>query len=97
MEFSPKQTSAIQAPILSDMEEGMGQNVARDQGLQQELAQRRASLSQVSVEAQALQGKEALLAVIIEEEMVHQTQVFVLSHLLLSQAEEVKTQFKEIK
>ena len=58
MELSPKQTSAVQALALSDMEEGMGQNVARAHGLQQELAQRRASLSQELAETQALQGKE---------------------------------------
>ena len=52
MELSPKQTSAIQALAFSDMEEGMGQNVARAKGLQQELAQRRASLSQESAKAQ---------------------------------------------
>ena len=57
IELSPKQTSAIQALALSSMEEGMGQNVVRAQGLQQELAQRRASLSQESAESQALQGK----------------------------------------
>ena len=46
MELSPKQTSAIQALALSNIEEGIGQNVARAQELEQELAQRRASLLQ---------------------------------------------------
>ena len=73
--FSPPSTLA-----LSNMEEGMGHNVKRAQALQEELAQRRASLHHDSVEAQALQGQEALLANIIEEEMVHRTQVLVLSH-----------------
>ena len=45
MELSPKQTSAIQALTLSDMVEGMGWNVVRAQGLQQDLVQRRALLS----------------------------------------------------
>ena len=54
MELSPEQTSAFQTLTLSDMEEGMGQNVARTQELQQELAQKRASLSQESAEAQTL-------------------------------------------
>ena len=83
MELSPKQTSAIQALAFSNMGEEMGQNVARDQGLQQDLAQRRASLSQELAEAQALQGKDALLAEIVEKEKAHQTQVSVLSHLHL--------------
>ena len=83
MELSPKQTSAIQALALGDMEEQMGWNVVRAQGLQQDLKQRRASLSQESAEAQALQGKETLLADIIKEEMAHWTQVLVLSHLHL--------------
>ena len=51
MELSPKQTSAIQALTLSNMEEGMGQCNGRAQGLQQDLAQRRASLSQESAKA----------------------------------------------
>ena len=79
------------------MEEGMGHNVERAQALQEELAQRRASLHHDSAEAQALQGKEALLADIIEEEMAHQTQVSVLSHLHLQQAEEIKSQSNEIR
>ena len=53
----------------------MGQNVARTQGLQKELTQKRASLSQESAEAQALQGKEALLAEHVEEDMANWTQV----------------------
>ena len=89
--FSP--TSAL---ALSNMEEGMGHNVERAQALQEELVQRRASLHHDSVEAQALQGQEALLADIIEEEMAHQTQVSVLLHLHLPQAEEIKSQSKEI-
>ena len=82
-ETSSKHSSALQALALSNIEEGMGQNVTRAQGLQEELAQRRASLLQDSAEAQALKGQEALLAEIVEEEMAHQTQVSVLSHLLL--------------
>ena len=35
MELSPEQTSAVQALALSNMVEGMGQNIARAQGLQQ--------------------------------------------------------------
>ena len=65
--------------------------------MQDELAQRRASLQPNSTEAQALQGKEALLANVIEEEMAHQTQVLVLSHLPLQQAEEIKAQCNEIR
>ena len=61
----------------------MGQNVTRVQGLQEELAQRRASLLQDSAEAHGLKGQEALLAEIVKEEMAHQTQVSVLSHLHL--------------
>ena len=95
-ELSPKMNSALQALALSDIE-GMGHNVTRAQGLQEELAQRRASLLQDSVEAQALKGQEELLAEIVEEEMVHQTQVSVLSHLHLRQAEEIRAQSDEIK
>ena len=83
MELSPKKTSALQALALSNMGEGIGQHVTRAQGLQKELAQRRASLSKESAEAQALQGKEALLAEIVDVEMAHRTQVSVLSHLQL--------------
>ena len=83
MELSPKQTSAVQALALSNIEEGMGQNVTRPQGLQEELAQRRASLLQDLAEAQALKGQEAFLAERVEEEMAHQTQVSVLSHIHL--------------
>ena len=96
-EASPKLNSALQALALSDIEEGMGNNVTRAQGLQEELAQRRASLLQNSAEAQALKGQEELLAKIVEEEMAHQTQVSVLSHLHLRQAEEIKAQCNEIK
>ena len=90
--FSPPSALA-----LSNMEEGMGHNVERAQALQEELVQRRASLHHDSVEAQALQGQEALLADIIEEEMVHWMQVSVLSHLHLQQAEEIKSQSEEIR
>ena len=90
--FSPPSALA-----LSNMEEGMGHNVERAQVLQEELAQRRASLHHYSAEAQALQGKEALLADIIEEEMAHQTQVSVLSHLHLQQAKEIRSQSDEIR
>ena len=75
----------------------MGHNAERAQVLQDEFAQRRASLQQDSAEAQALQGKEALLANIIEEEMAYQTQVSVLSHLHLQQAKEIKSQSDEIR
>ena len=61
------------------------------------LAQRRASLHHDSTEAQALQGKEALLVNIIEEEMAHRAQVLVLSHSHLQQAEEIKSQSDEIR
>ena len=89
--------SALQALALSDIKEGMGHNVTRAQGLQEELAQRRTSLLQDSTEAQALKGQEELLAEIVEEEMAHQTQVSVLSHLHLRQAEEIRAQSDEIK
>ena len=79
------------------MEEGMGHNVERAQALQEELVQRRTSLHHDSAEAQALWGQEALLANIIEEEMAHQTQVLVLSHLHLQQAKEIKSQSEEIR
>ena len=49
------------------------------------------------MEAQALKGQEELLAEIVKEEMVHQTQVSVLSHLHLRQAEEIRDQPDEIK
>ena len=90
--FSPPSALA-----LSNMEEGMGHNVKRAQALQEELAQRRASLHHDSAEAQALQGQEALLANIIEEEMAHQTQVSVLSQLHIQQAKEIKSQSDEIR
>ena len=90
--FSPPSALA-----LSNMEEGMGHNVERAQALQEELVQRRASLDHDSAEAQALQGQEALLANIIEEEMAHRTQVSVLSHLHLQQAKEIKSQSEEIR
>ena len=97
MELSPEQSSALQALALSNIEEGMGQNVTWAQGLQGELAQRRASLLQDSAEPQALKGQEVLLAEILEEEMAHQRQISVLSHLHLWQAEEIKDQSEEIK
>ena len=75
----------------------MGHNVTRAQGLQEELAQRRASFLQDSAGAQALKGQEELLGKIVEEEMAHQMQVSVLSHLHLRQAEEIKAQSNEIK
>ena len=90
-------SSPASALALSNIEEGMGHNAERAQELHEELAQRRASLHQDSAEAQALQGKEALLADIIEEGMAHQTQVSVLSHLHLQQAEEIKSQSDEIR
>ena len=96
-ELSPKMNSALQALALSDIEEGMGHNVTRAQGLQEELAQRRASLLQDSAEAQALKGQEELLVEIVEEEMAHRTQVSVLSHLHPRQAEEIRAQSDEIK
>ena len=73
----------------------MGHNAERAQGLQDELAQRKASLHHDSAEAQALQGKEALLANIIEEEMAHLKQVSVRSNLHLQQAKEIKSQSDE--
>ena len=85
------------ALALSNMEEGMGHNAERAQALQEELAQRRASLQHDSAETQALHGQEALLADIVEEKMAHRTQVSVLSHLHLQQAKEIKSQSKEIK
>ena len=85
------------ALALSNMEEGMGHNIERAQVLQEDLAQRRASLHHHSAETQALQGQEDLLANIIEEEMAHQTQVSVLSLLHLQQAKEIKSQSKEIR
>ena len=94
LEPSSSPTSAL---ALSNIEEGMGHNAESDQELQGELAQRRASLHQDPAEAQALQGKEALLADIIEEEMVHQIQVLVLSHLHLQQAKEIKSKSDEIR
>ena len=96
-ESSPKMNSALQALALSEIEEGMGHNVTRAQGLQEELTQRRASLLQDSTEAQALKRQEELLVEIVEEEMEHQTQVSVLSHLHLRQAEEIQAQSNEIK
>ena len=96
-EANTKLNSAWQALALSNIEERMGHNVTRTQGLQEELAQRRASLLQDSAEAQALKGQEELLAKIVEEEMPHWMQVSVLLHLHLRQAEEIKAQSDEIK
>ena len=90
--FSPPSALA-----LSNMEEGMGHNIEKAQALQEDIAQRRASLNHHSAEAQALQGQEDLLTDIIEEEMAHQTQVSVLSHLHLQQAKEIKSQSEEIR
>ena len=90
--FSPPSALA-----LSNMEEDMGHNVEKAQALQEELVQRRASLHRDSAEAQALQGQEALLADIIEEEMAHWMQVSVLLHLHLQQAKEIKSQSEEIR
>ena len=99
--MNPEQVEPISSPAsalaLSNIEEGMGHNAERAQELQDELVQRRASLHHDSTEAQALQGKEALLANIIEEEVAHQTQVSVLSHLQLQQAKEIKSQSNEIR
>ena len=97
MEASPELSSALQALDLSNIKEGMEHSVTRAQGLQEELAQRRASLLQNSAEAQALKGQEELLSEIVEEEIAHQMQVSVLSHLHLRQAEEIKLQSDEIK
>ena len=90
--FSPPSALA-----LSNMEEGMGHNIERAQALQEDIAQRRASLNHHSAEAQALQGQEDLLANIIEEEMAHLMQVSVLSHLHLQQAKEIRSQSEEIR
>ena len=99
--MNPEQLEPSSSPAsalsLSNIKEGMGHNAERAQKLQEELADRRASLHQDSAEAQALQGKEALFADIIEEEMAHQTQVLVLSHLHLQQAKEIKSQSDEIR
>ena len=96
-QVSPEMNSAFQALALSDIKEGMGHNGTAAQGLQEDLAQRRASLLQDSAEAQTLKGQEELLAEIVEEEMAHQMQVSVLSHLHLRQAEEINVQSDEIK
>ena len=72
---SPFQASALQTLSFSNIEEAIRHNIERAQELLQDLAQRRAPLEQELAEAQALQGKEALLASITEEEMAHHTQV----------------------
>ena len=82
-EMGPKHSSALQALALSNIKEGMGHYLTRAQGLQEELAQRRASLLQDSAEAQAPKGQEELLAEIVVEEMAHWMQVSVLLHLHL--------------
>ena len=97
VELIPEMNSALQVLALSDIKEGLGHNVTRAQGLQEELAQRRASLLQDSTEAQALKGHEELLVEIVEEEMAYQTQISVLSHLHLRQADEIRAQSNEIK
>ena len=79
------------------MEDGMEHNIERAQALQEDLSQRRASLQHHFTETRALQGQEALLADIIEEEMAHRTQVSVLLHLHLQQDEEIKSKSKEIR
>ena len=73
----------------------MGHNVESAQELQQEIAQRRALLEQELAKVQTLQGKEALLANIIEEN-AHWTQVSVLSQLHLCHVKEIKFQSDEI-
>ena len=90
-------SSPASALALSNIEEGMGHNAERALELQQELSQQRAFLHQELAEAEALQGKEALLADIIKEEMAYQTQVLVLSPLHLQQAKEFKSQSDEIR
>ena len=57
-EASPKLNSALQALALNNIEEGMGHNVTRAQGLQEELAQRRASLLQNSERLRLLRIKK---------------------------------------
>ena len=94
---APSLSQALQTLSLSNIEEGMGNNVQRAQELQWELAQWRASLQQEFAEAHTLQGKEALLANIVEEEMTHWAQVLVLFQLHLQQAEEIKSQSDEIR
>ena len=98
--MNPEQLEPCSSPTsalaLSNIRKGIGHNAERAQELQQELAQQRALLHQESVEEQALQGKEALLADIIKEKMAHQTQVSVLSHLHFQQAKEIKSQSDEI-
>ena len=44
-----------------------------------------------------MKGQEELLSEIVEEEMAYRTQVSVLSHLHLRQAEEIRAQSDEIK
>ena len=58
-ELSPTMNSALQALALSDIKEGMGHNVTRAQGLQEELSQRRASLLQDSAEAGRITGRDS--------------------------------------
>ena len=74
----------------------MGCNVEWIQGIQEDLVQSRAPLSQESAVAQALQGKESMLADIIEEEIAHRMQISVLSQLHFRQAEEIQVQSHEI-
>ena len=66
-------------------------------GSTKDIAQSSASWMQELAEAQDLQGKEALLADIIKEEMVHQTQVSILSQVYLQQADEIQVYSEEIK
>ena len=68
----------------------------RPRDLQQDSAQGGISLSQETAGAQALQGKEAMLYSIIDEELVLWTQVLVLLQLHLQQVKEIKLQYEEI-
>ena len=86
LESSPSQASALQTLSLSNIKDGMRCNVESTQELQQEFAPQKASLQKESAEAQTPQGKEALLVDIIEEKIIHLTQVLVLSQLHLWQA-----------
>ena len=53
----------------------MGQNVRQTEALHTKLAQKRTLPANESAMAQALEGKEQLLAEILEEEMVYGTHV----------------------
>ena len=86
-------SSLVSALALSNIKEGMGHNAERAEELQEELAQRRASLHQDLTEAQALQGKEALLTNIIEGGWIIGLRYW----SCLQQAEEIKSQSDEIR